>query len=247
MPLPRAALLGCLTLVAASPARCDEPPLVADRPGFGESASAVGTGHLQIESGATWTRLVGDTTAADAPQLLLRIGVAGPLELRVVAPDWSMVRSAGRRATGWADTSVGVKGHLAMRGHDLSLRATAYLPSGSSGFSSERLDPELALAWSHSLCGPWSLAATLGERWLRLGGQAFTSPSLSLGRSLGARVASFVEYGATLGRRARPVHRLDHGYTWTPNPHTQLDVSLGIALSPAAPDFFVGAGVCHRF
>ena len=158
-----------------------------------------------------------------------------------------MLSSAGRRTTGWADTSVGLKGHLAVRGHDLSLRATAYLPSGSSGFSSERLDPELALAWGHPLCGPWSLAGTLGQRWLRLAHQALSSPSLSLGRSLGAHAGSFVEYGATLGRGARPVHRLDHGYTWTPGPRTQLDLSLGIALSLAAPDFFVGAGVCHRF
>jgi hypothetical protein len=53
-----------------------------------------------------------------------------------------------------------------------------------------------------------------------------SSPSLSLGRSLGRHLGTFLEYGANLA---------------------QLDASLGVALSPAAPDFFLGAGFCHRF
>jgi hypothetical protein len=236
-----------LLLFAARPALCEEPPLVADRPGFGESASAVSPRHVQVETGVNWTRLDGDTTAADGPELLLRIGLVRSLELRLATPDWFDVRAAGRQTSGWADMAVGLKGHVAARGNDFSLRGTLYLPSGGAGFSSERLDPELAIAWSRSLSERWSLGSTFGLRWLRLVHETLSSPSLSLGRSLGRRAGTFVEYGASLGRGERPVHKLDHGYTWNPSPRTQLDVSLGIALSPAAPRFFVAAGFCHLF
>jgi len=239
-------LIAACALLGAQVAVGDEP-IVADRPGFGESASAVAPLHLQLESGLNWTRVDGDTTAEDAPELLLRLGSVRGLELRVAVPEWVGSTTAGQRSTGWTDTSLGLKGHLSAGGHDLSLRATAYLPSGSASQSSNRVDPELALAWSHSLGGPWSLGSTVSERWFRDVGQALTSPSLSLGRSLGAGAGTFLEYGSTFGDGVRPVHRLDHGYTWDPSPSTQIDVSLGIALSPAAPDFFVAAGFCHRF
>jgi hypothetical protein len=200
-----------------------------------------------VETGASWTRVDADTTAADLPQPLLRIGLAKPVELRLSAPDWFHVRAAGQSTSGRADTAVGLKAHAAAGGNDLSLRGTLYLPSGSAGFSSERVDPELAVAWSRALSGHWSLGSTVGVRWLRLLHETLTSPSLSLGRSLGRRGGAFVEYSATLGWGDRPVHRLDHGYTWNPGPHTQLDASLGIALSPAADRFFAATGFCHLF
>ena len=231
----------------ATPAPCDEPPLVSDRPGFGEGASAVPPGRVQVETGASWTSVDADTSAADLPQPLLRIGLVNPVELRLLAPDWFHVRVAGQPTSGWADVAVGLKGHVVARGNDLSLRGTLYLPTGSAPFSSERVDPELAIAWSRALSEHWALGATVGVRWLRLAHESLTSPSLSLGRSLGRRGGTFVEYGAILGWRERPVHRLDHGYTWNPGARTQLDVSLGIALSPAADRFFVGAGICHLF
>jgi hypothetical protein len=243
----RAGIVASLLLAAAGPACCDEPAIVADRPGFGESASAVGRGRLQVETGFDWTRLDADTSSLDLPEPLLRFGLGGDVELRVGGPDWVVIHSPGTRTAGWTDASVGVKGHLSVRGHDVSLRATAYLPTGGTGFSSGRLDPELALAWSHGLPGSWSLGATVSQRWQREIGQAFTSPSLSLGRSLGANAATFVEYAAIVSPDSAPVHRFDHGYTWNPGPRTQLDVSFGIALSRVPTTFFVGAGFCQRF
>jgi hypothetical protein len=200
-----------------------------------------------VETGAGFTRVDADTAAGDLPQLLLRIGLVKPVELRLSAPDWFHLSAPGRPASGWTDTAVGLKAHVAARGNDLSLRGTLNLPSGSAGFSSERLDPEIAIAWSRALSEQWSLGSTVGVRWLRLLHETLTSPSLSLGRSLGRRGGTFVEYSATLGWGDRPVHRLDHGYTWNPGPRTQLDASLGIALSPAADRFFVAAGFCHLF
>lgn len=246
-PTGAALVVASLLLVAASPARGDEPPIVADRPGFGESASVVLRSRLQVETGASATWVGRDSTVLDAPQALLRFGLPGSLEVRVGVPDWVDAHEAGERTTGWTDVTVGVKGHVAVRGHDVSLRATAYLPTGSRALTSDRLDPELAVAWSRSLCGPWSLGATVSQRWLRRFDLSFTAPSVSLGRSLGERAGSFVEYGAIVSPDSAPVHRFDHGYTWNPGPRTQLDVSLGIVLSRAPTTFFVAAGFCHRF
>ena len=241
-------VVASLLLVAAGPACCeDEPAIVADRPGFGESASAVAGRRLQVETGFSWTRLDTDTSSLDLPEPLVRLGLGRDVELRVGGLDWVATRSHDARSSGWTDSSLGAKWHRSAGTHDLSLRATVYLPSGSPELTSQRVDPELALAWSHSLAGPWSLGATVNERWQRELGQAFTSPSLSLGRSLGASAATFVEYGAIVSADSAPVHRFDHGYTWNPGPRTQLDVSLGIAFSSLPTSFFVGAGFCHRF
>jgi len=73
------------------------------------------------------------------------------------------------------------------------------------------------------------------------------SPSLAVGRALGRHASTFVEYGASLADGARPLHRVDHGYAWLPNPETQLDLSLGLGLSSAAPDFFIALGFSRRF
>ncbi len=51
---------------------------------------------------------------------------------------------------------------------------------------------------------------------------------------------------ADLAREEHALHKLDHGYTWLLNPHTQLDASLGPGL-PRPPDFFVEVGFCRRF
>jgi hypothetical protein len=207
----------------------------------------VSPGHVLVETGASWTRVDDETSAADLPQLLLRIGLVKPVELSVQAPDWFHVRVAGLATSGWADVAVGLKGHVVAGKNDLSLRGTLYLPSGTVSISSERVDPELSIAWSRALSEHWALGSTVSVRWLRLVPQTLTSPSLSLGRSLGRRGGTFVEYGATFGRGERPVHRLDHGYTWNLTERTQLDASLGFALSPAADRLFVAAGICHFF
>ena len=242
-----AALAAASLLVAAIPARCDEPAIVADRPGFGESASVVAPCRVQVETGASATWVGSDSTVLDAPQTQLRLGLPGSFEVRLGVPDRVDARASGERTTGWTDVSVGVKAHHAVHGHDLTLRATAYVPTGSLALTSDRLDPELAVAWSHSLSGPWSLGATVSQRWLRRFDEALTSPSVSLGRSLGESASTFVEYGAIVSPDAAPVNRFDHGYIWNPGPRTQVDVSLGIVLSPAPTTFFVGAGFCHRF
>ena len=52
-----------------------------------ESANVVGSRHVQVETGLTWTRVNHEARIFDLPQALLRLGLGRSLELRLVAPD----------------------------------------------------------------------------------------------------------------------------------------------------------------
>jgi hypothetical protein len=240
--------VGALTLaiaVAAAPAIGDD--LVADRPGFGESANVVARRNLQVEAGATFTLVSRDAHFFDAPRALVRYGIGGSLELRADAPDWVTGRGLGQPVSGWGDLDLGLKWHASLAANDLTLRGTLTLPAGEAGLTDERADPSGAVAWSRALSGPWSIGATVGARHYRAYDTGLVAPSVSLAHSLGPHAATFVEYGGSFATRSRPLHQVDNGYTWDPRPDTQLDVSFGIGLSPAAPAFFVGLGVSRRF
>jgi hypothetical protein len=236
---------GLALLLTRASASADD--IVTDRPGFGESASVVEARRLQIETGATWIRVSGEASLLDAPEALVRIGLGRSLELQLEAPDWLRAASAAEMVSGWSDTSIGLKWHAALGTSDVSLRGSLVLPTGGLGFSDERADPEIAVAWSRALSGPWSLGTTVSARRFRAYDKDLAWPSVALGRTLGSRVSTFVEYGVALASGHRPLHQVDHGYSWLPRPDTQLDVSVGLGLSPAAPDFFVGFGVSRRF
>jgi hypothetical protein len=242
----RCAVIALIVLFGARAAAAGDE-MVADRPGLGESASVVGRWHVQIETGLTWTRVDRDTRAIDRPQALVRVGLGGSLELRWVAPDWLRGAGPGSTESGWTDTSVGLKWHFAAGGNDLSLRGSVYLPTGSTPWSDESVDPEGAVAWSRNLSARWSLGATVGLRRFGASVPSVLSPSLSIGRTLGSRASTFVEYGAIVGKGFRRLHLIDFGCAWLPNAGTQLDLSVGLGLSEAAPDVLLGLGLSRRF
>jgi len=221
--------------------------IVADRPGFGESASVVSRWGVQVESGGTWTRLEEDRHLLDLPEILLRFGIGARIELRVVASDWLRASGDGTTSSGWSDTGIGFKWQALSGADQVSLRCLLYVPNGSTQWSDNKVDPEGAVAWSRSFSASWSLGATLSARRYTSIASTVVSPSVSLGRALGHALSTYVEYGASLANGFPSVQRIDNGYTWLPTPHTQLDLSLGIGLSSLAPDFFLGVGVSHRF
>jgi hypothetical protein len=234
-------------LLAAARAGAGGDAIVTDRPGFGESASVVAGRRVQVETGLTWAWVGDGATILDLPQALVRVGVGRSLELRVTTPDWFRGRGPGISAAGWSDTTLGVKWHAAAGGNDFSLRVAVYLGTGSLGWSDRRGEPEGSVSWSRNLSERWTVGATVTAHRLRLLSTTLVSPSVSVGHSLGARGSTFLEYGTGLGQGLPPLHSLDHGYTWLAGPDTQLDVSVGVGLSAAAPDFFVALGFSRRF
>ena len=71
-------------------------------------------------------------------------------------------------------------------------------------------------------------------------------PELALGLSISERMGTFVEYYGVIEEDAANQHSIDGGFTWLVKEDFQLDVSAGVGLNDAAPDFFIAAGVAWR-
>lgn len=73
-------------------------------------------------------------------------------------------------------------------------------------------------------------------------------PALSLEASVTQRASVFVEYFSKLvPSEGEDEHSVDSGVTYLLSDDVQLDLSAGVGLNHAAPDFFIGAGFAWRF
>ena len=144
--------------------------LVADRPDFTEATTTVGRGVFQIEFGYTFglDRDDGNSVRGHSfGEPLLRAGVLAEwLELRVAAsPVSQRIESGGSAAsdTGMEDLYLGVK--LALSEQQGLIPAIALLPqttvpTGSDGFSNDRVLPGVNLLYSWDATDNLSLAGS---------------------------------------------------------------------------------------
>jgi hypothetical protein len=106
----------------------------------------VDRGHVQLETGADWTRVDRESSVLDLPEALLRIGVGAALEVRLQPSDWLRSTGPDGPKSGWSDSAIGVRWRVTAGSHDLSLRGTLYVPNGSTPWSDDRVDPEAAVS-----------------------------------------------------------------------------------------------------
>jgi hypothetical protein len=243
-------------LVAQQP-----PPLVTDRPDQTESPFVVRPGYVQLEAGGLHE--VGAEPEAGrltgVGSVLARIGLAGPVELRLGFLGWQRATAPGAESlTGFSDLTVGFK--VAVReGGGFSPSAavvgTMLVPVGDEEFRAAGVDPEVRVAMAHELGAGVSLGYNVGGAWVTPAADADPGSthvaglySLVLGRSFGGRLGAFIEaFGAVVPAVEHPSsHALDGGITIGLRPNLQLDVSGGIGLDQAGPEWFVGTGVAVR-
>ena len=242
--------------------------LVADRPDFTEATSTVGRGVLQFEFGYTFGVDDEDGAVVRAHSYgepLIRAGVlTDRLELRLgTAAVAETVESSGRSATasGLEDLYLGVK--LALTGQRGILPATAILPqvtvpTGGDAISAGRSLPGVNLLYGWdltrtvSLAGSTQVNAAVGDanqdyrEWAQ---------SLSCGVALGERGGIYGEWYAFVPRgldvpagdaAASTEHYVNSGVTWLASDDLQWDVRVGLGVSDAAEDVYVGTGVVWR-
>lgn len=233
----------------------DTAPLVADRPDFTESALAVDPGRVQVESGYTLSRRGGATEHA-VGEVLARVGLARPVELRIAPNSYRVVETDGGTAHGVADPALGTKVTLLEPGPSaapalpsVAVLASTSLPAGDEAVSPGGAEPEAALALGWDLA-PVSVGANLGHARALHGGERFgrTAASAAVGVPVGGDLDAYLEYytlrpGAP-GSGAEDV--VNGGLTLLLSPDAQLDARAGAGLGDGAPELVLGAGLSLR-
>lgn len=127
-------------------------------------------------------------------------------------------------------------------------------PTGKAPFSSERFDPSIRLACSHTLTETLGLGYNLAGIWSSeadAAGDRDTTASIAytvvLGIALSERAGTFIEFfGETPTDEGKPANSFDAGVTYLIPHNFQIDVLGGVALSDVADDWFVGGGLVWR-
>lgn len=246
-----------------------EEPIVTDRPDFTESTLAVPAGHIQVESGYTFTfdREHRDRSRDHtAPEFLYRIGLWEEFELRISWLGYSWREDQfetrtrhGRRVSreawtqGANDLGMGFKQHVWDQSGwrpDLGVIVETSVPSGSGDLTSGDVDPGVKLLWAYDLTDAWSLAGNLNaavptERTHRF---FQISNSVSLAAAWTDRLGTYCEYFGFYphARHGDCAHYLNGGFTILLTPDVQLDFRAGVGLNEEADDFFAGAGLSFR-
>jgi len=139
---------------------------------------------------------------------------------------------------------------------EAALLAHLSLPTGESGFSSERADPSFAFLFSHTLTDRLSFGYNLGAVWGTEEDDSGDRHTLSvfrytatIGVGLTERLSSFIEvFGdVPLSASGGPANMFDGGFTYLISDNFQIDVASGVGLSQEADDWFITAGATYRF
>ena len=257
--MSRSSVLALLSCLISGVARAE--PLVADRPGVGETTSIVRPGAIQLEGGIQLERQTSaagpDTDTLTLPQPLLRVGVHRAMELRLAADGLIYEdRDGASDRTSGSDLELGAK--LRFFEQDgwrpvIGLLVAVSFPTGDRAVTSDGIDPRGSLLVNWELDERFGLDANFGFAGPTQGvddsDRVFeVDPSVSLEGSLTSRWSAFVEYFSTIrASREEDEHGMDGGFTYLLSDDLQIDLSAGAGLNRAAPDFFVGFGIAWRF
>ena len=217
-------------------------------------------GYVQFEFG--WTHAEDDSdadvTLDSFPETLIRVGVASTLEFRFGFNGffWEDIDGVGSN-NGAGDLGIGLKWKLWEETGwqpQAAILAGTSVPTGEAPFSSERFDPAFRLACSHTLTETLALGYNLGGLWSTeedtMGDRDTTASitySIVLGITLSEQLGTFIEFfGEAPTSEGNPANSFDGGLTYLIADNLQIDLLGGIALSEAAVDWFVGAGLVWR-
>ena len=177
----------------------------------------------------------------------MRFGVASKTELRLTVPDY-FGQVGGE--SGFGDLAIGVKQQLGpAAGFDVSLVLSLSFPTGARGISSGGYDPSVQLPWSRALSANWTAAGMLSVYFPTEQGQRDVTGETTflIDRQLTKTWDAFVEYVGDFPEQGGPRHLAHFGMAYKLTPHQQLDLHVGVGLSRAAVDHFVGVGYSFRF
>ena len=225
-------------------------PINTDRPAVTNSSVVVPAGSIVLENGFLETSSQGQSII-DGPETDVRFGVTARTELRFTVPDYyKNLNSSSGIGSGFGDFALGVKQRLGpAHGFDVSAIVFLSFPTGAHTVSSGGYDPGLQVPWSRALTAKWTAAGMFSLYWPTQGRtRNLTGQStFELDRQLTGPWDAFVEYAGTFPERGGTQHLLHFGTALKLANRHQLDFHVGVGMSSAAPDHFIGIGYSFRF
>ena len=243
-------ILGGASLLCAQTAPPTGEPISTDRPAIANSSVVVPKGSIQVENGMEVTNSQGQTSV-DGPETWFRFGVAKSTELRLAAPDFlgNLPASPAASVSGFGDLSIGLKQQLGpVKQFDVSVILFLSLPSGAAGVSSHGYDPGVQAPWSRKLSANWSAAGQVALYWPTQGNTRNLTGEFTylFDRQLTSRWDAFAEYAGDFPRHGGPRNLLHFGAVCKVAQRHQVDFHVGVGLSSAAVDHFIGVGYSFR-
>ncbi|HNP27943.1 MAG TPA: transporter [Nitrospirales bacterium] len=230
-------------------------PIFTDRPTFSVGPGTIAQGHVQIETGYTFSfeGAHPNVQTHTFPETLLRIGLVENVELRVEWPNLTYIDN-GTNVDGFRDLGLGFKVQVFQQQGfrpRLSFAGRLSIPTGDEAFSSDQLDPELRTILTYALDERVGLFGNVNIAGPSSQGKRFVQVSSSLGLSATLRdnLSGFFEY---FGFYPRDVasgsgHFLQTGLIYRVGYNLQLDGRIGGGLTHGTDDLFTGAGISWRF
>jgi hypothetical protein len=256
------------TLALGACASLEAPgPVVADRPGYTDTPTALPAHAVQLEAGVTGDRInadygAGRTDYLSLGEVLLRLGVGARTELRLFGNSYgTRITTGSPNVSGMEDIKVGAKVNLRAVPDSIhswlpsaALLVATTLPTGAANIGAGAAQPEVKLAVNWTTPSPFSVYANLGAGAIETGsGHASRAwASVAGWWALNPSVSLFVE-GLGIGRLSgagtgTAGNYFDGGFTYLLNDRFQLDIRFGHGVgSETAQESFIGAGFARRW
>lgn len=251
-----------LALLTASGLALAEPDdsISTDRPDFVDSSTTVGKGVVQLEAGFAQDRNkdAGLKERTSSTPLLLRIGVADDLELRLETDGRMRYRADGTdyaRERGWGDSAVSVKWHV--RDGEGAVPSVGLIgqldfATGSQAFKGNGTRPSLRVSTEWDLPADWSIGVMPGivaDRDEQ--GRHFTSGmfGVSFDKEWTESTHTFFELASQRIAKTRyggTSASFDTGVTHLLSKKWQVDAGVFIGLNRRTPDVSFTVGLSAR-
>ena len=244
-------------LTHASAPDSSELPFTTDRPGVGDTAYLVPAGYWQLEGGVTYQHdrtqdPLERNTSVSAPNTVIRLGVLDILELRLLGGEYVYQKTSSgnndEHDHGASAPVIGTKVQLIKEGASIpqmALFLNLTLPFGSERLRPDDVTPDFKVAANYAPSDRVSWEGNLGVGWEDGLDNITGIYTTALGVSLTNKFTPFVEVFGNLNGPS--THGFDAGFTYLIFPTLQADLSGGPALTDAATDWFVAAGISYRF
>ena len=249
-------LLVVLALAAVTSA-ADDDALITDRPDFTESAFVVGRGTVQLETGATYTE-AGPESETTLPELLIRWGITGAVELRILAPTYAWIDDGSGSSSGFLNAAIGAKialnegqgdGFWGRTGAALIVAST--VPTGSDSVDSDAWQPSATLSLAWDLSDTIGIGTNVGWTRPEESGDRYDSTyaSVAVGVGITDKTSVFSEliWFDRERNRGPDTTTFQAGFTHLINKDLQLDLRAARRLTDEGPDLLVGIGASARF